>query len=86
MAGLFLLGLSLQRKAQKFKGLLLTVGLLIGSAGFSACSAGPVTLTPGTYAYTLSASEPNETSSSATATVQVTVPPGIYVQPTPPPI
>jgi hypothetical protein len=87
LAGTLMLGLMLRRRTgQRFKRLLLSVGLLFGLAGFSACSAGPVTLTPGIYTYTLSATEPNQTSPSATANVQVTVPPGIDVQPTPPPL
>jgi hypothetical protein len=52
----------------------------VGLTGIVACGSSPKTLTPGTYTYTLTASEQNNTSLSASTTVNVTVPPGIVVQ------
>jgi len=86
LAGVLMLGLALPRRRMlKSRRLLLTIGLLIGLGGITACST-IVTLTPGTYTYTLDASEVGNASSSATTTVQVTVPPGIDVNGTPPPL
>lgn len=86
LAGVLMLGFGLHRRRARRSGiLLLAVGMLIGLMGISACSAGPETLTPGVYTYTLNASEENNTSFSASTTVQVTVPPGIDVQAAPTP-
>jgi hypothetical protein len=91
LAGVLMLGFGLQRRRARRLGyrsglLLLAVGTLIGLTGISACSAGPETLTPGVYAYTVTATDQNDTSSSVSTTVQVTVPSGIDVQAAPPPI
>lgn len=91
LAGVLMLGFGLQRRRARWFGnraslLLLAGGMLIGLTGISACSAGPETLTPGVYAYTVTATDQNDTSSSVSTTVQVTVPAGIDVQAAPPPI
>lgn len=81
LAGALMLGFGLQRKrAHRYGRLLLAVGMLIGLAGVSACGGGVLTLTPGTYTYTISATEANNPSSSVTTKATVTVPRGIVVQ------
>ncbi|MHB8304072.1 MAG: hypothetical protein ACYDC6_14830, partial [Acidobacteriaceae bacterium] len=83
LAGALMLGLGLRsRRAHRFTRLLLAVGMLIGLMGISACGSSPETLTPGSYTYTLNANayDQNNTSLSASTTVNVTVPPGIVVQ------
>ena len=77
MAGVFMLGLGLRRRRSlRYTHLLLPVGLLLGVSGITSC-AGPETLTPGTYTYTLTATEIGPVSPSATTTFTVTVPRGI---------
>ena len=64
--------------------LMLAVGALIGLTGMSACGNGVETLTPGLYTYTLTANPSAQSNPplSVSTTVNVTVPPGIIVQPT----
>jgi hypothetical protein len=82
LAGVVMLGLGMRRKRRLRSGcLLLAAGMLVGLTGISGCGSNRPTLTPGTYAYTLTATEqvslpPGPTSS---ITVQVTVPPGIVI-------
>jgi hypothetical protein len=75
LAGALLLTLGLRRRRAPSTRLLLAAGMLIGLTGINACG-GPQTLTPGTYPYTLTASEINSMLSSSTA-ITVTVPSGI---------
>jgi hypothetical protein len=49
------------------------VGALAGLAGISACGGNNSVVTPGTYAYTVTATDVN-TSATVTATFNVTVP------------
>jgi hypothetical protein len=89
LGGVGMLGLGFLRKRWRLStSLLLTVGMLIGLAGISACSGAPVTLTPGAYTYTLTAATPtgSNPSFSASTTVKVTVPAGVVVHPAPAPI
>ncbi len=78
LAGVLLLGIGFHRRRTRWLPmLLLSVGLLAGFAGLGACAgSGPPTLTPGTYAYTVTATDMN-TNATASTTVEVTVPPGI---------
>jgi len=79
VAAVLMLGFGLRRKKRLgYTHLLLAAGLLIGVSGITAC-AGPETLTPGTYTYTLNASEIDNGSVTATTTFTVTVPPGIVI-------
>jgi len=71
---LFGLGLT-RRKARWLSVLLLSIGTLAGLTALNACGGAP-TLTPGTYAYTLTAYDMN-TNVTASTTVKVTVPSGI---------
>jgi hypothetical protein len=82
LAGVLMLGLGFRRRKARWPAhLLLAVGVLIGLTGIGACGGSPITLTPGTYPYTITASSINSSSSlSASTTVMVTVPPGIVVQ------
>jgi len=78
-ASLLLVGLCFWRRAPRvLMSILITVGVLAGLAGMSACGAG-ATLTPGTYAYTITASQVGTTGTPVTAstTINVTVPGGI---------
>ncbi len=81
LAGVLMLGLGSLRKSARTTRLLLALCMLIALTGISACG-GPPTLTPGTYTYTLTATEINPTllSLSATTTVNVTIPPGIVTK------
>ena len=65
-----------RRKARWLSILLLSAGALAGLTGLDACAGGPPTLTPGTYAYTITAADAS-TNATASTTVNVTVPPGI---------
>jgi hypothetical protein len=87
LAGVLLLGFGLRRRKGWSGSVLLTLGLLIGLTGLGACG-GPVTLTPGVYTYTLNAFTSGGTSPSisTSTTANVTVPPGIVVQPGPGPL
>ena len=77
LAGVFILGVGLRRRKARWPmRLLLTAGMLIGLTGIGACGGSPVTLTPGTYPYTLTA---YNNSLTASTTVMMTVPPGIVV-------
>lgn len=67
-----------RRKARWLSVLLLTVGPLAGLTAINACGGSP-TLTPGTYAYTLTAYDMN-TNVTASTVVKVTVPSGIPVK------
>ncbi len=81
-AGLLGLGLPLRRgkSIQRTSGrLLVAIGILAGLSGLNACG-GVLTLTPGTYTYTLSATSQDNASSSVNTTLQVAVPPGVDVQ------
>jgi hypothetical protein len=75
LAAALFLGLALRRKRALPTRLLLAATMLIALTTITACG-GPPTLTPGTYTYTLIATEQNSTLSSST-TVTVTVPSGI---------
>ena len=83
LAGALMLGFGIKRrKSRRSTRLLPVLGMLIGLTGIGISGCGsPKTLTPGIYAYTLNASYvQNNTSLSASTTVNVTVPPGIVVQ------
>lgn len=74
LAGALLLGFGFRRRAARWFTLtLLAVGALAGLAGISACGGNNSVVTPGTYAYTVSATDVN-TSATVTATFNVTVP------------
>jgi hypothetical protein len=75
LAGALLLGFGSRRKAARWFALtLLAVCALAGLAGISACSGGNNNVvTPGTYAYTISATD-IKTSVSVTASINVIVP------------
>ncbi|MGH9616195.1 MAG: hypothetical protein ACRD28_05575 [Acidobacteriaceae bacterium] len=81
LAGALFLGLGLRRRRTRWPSLLLlAVVMLVGMMGIVACGSGVQTLTPGTYAYTLTANAQNSPSLSASTTVNVTVPAGIAFQ------
>ncbi|MGA3071889.1 MAG: hypothetical protein ABSD43_16910 [Terracidiphilus sp.] len=74
LAGALLLGFGFRRRAARWFTLtLLAVGALAGLAGISACGGNNSVVTPGTYAYTVTATDVN-TSATVTATFNVTVP------------
>ena len=74
LAGVLLFGFGFRQRAARWLTLtLLAVGALAGLAGISACGGSGNAVTPGTYAYTLAASDIN-TNVAVTATVNVTVP------------
>jgi hypothetical protein len=87
-AGGLLLALGFRRR-RRLSGVLLAVGMMVGLTAMSGC-AGPATLTPGVYAYTLNAFETgvNNPVPGVSITVQVTVPAGIVIQKVngPPPV
>ncbi len=77
IAAALLIGFSFRRRLSRGVTLgLLAVAAFVGTAGITACGGYSNTLTPGTYAFTLTASD-IYTSQSASTTVEVTVPPGI---------
>ena len=61
--------------------MLLVVGMMVGLTALSGCG-GPPTLTPGVYAYTLTAAQVgvDPPAPAVSVTVQVTVPAGIVVK------
>jgi len=72
-------GLGFRRRAARWLVLtLLAFGTLAGMAGISACGGGARTLTPGVWPYEIQAFD-SGTNQVASATVNVTVPPGIPV-------
>lgn len=74
LAGALLLGFGFRRRAARWLTLtLLAVGTLAGLAGISACGANSNAVTPGIYAYTITATDIN-TSVSVNTTINVTVP------------
>jgi len=74
LAGGLLLGLGFCRKAARRLVLsLLAVGALAGLAGISACGASNNAMTPGTYAYTITATDTSTDAAVATS-INVTVP------------
>ncbi len=73
MAGALLLGFGFRRRARWLMLVLFAVGTLAGLAGISACGANNDVVTPGTYAYTITATDIN-TAVSVTTPVNVTVP------------
>jgi hypothetical protein len=74
LAGSLLLGLGFRRRARHWLLLaLLAVGTLAGLAGISACGGNANGLTPGTYQYTMTATDVN-TSAQVTSSFNVTVP------------
>jgi hypothetical protein len=76
-AGALLTGFGFwRRKARWLSILLLSIGMLAGLTGLDGCAGGPPTLTPGTYAYAITATDVS-TNATASTTVKVTVPPGI---------
>ncbi len=82
LASALLLGLSFRRRPARWLTLVLcAAGILAALAGVNACGAGNThTLTPGTFAYTVSATQADATTSPmlvANTTVYVTVPAGI---------
>ncbi|MGB6974993.1 MAG: hypothetical protein WBD67_09960 [Terracidiphilus sp.] len=74
----FLFGFTRRRRARRWLTLsLLAFGTFAGMAGISACGGNSGTfLTPGTYSYTVTATDVN-TSDTATTTVNITVPRGV---------
>jgi hypothetical protein len=77
-AGALLLGFGFRRRRFRWPALLvLAAGALIGLTGVGACGGGGTeTLTPGTYAYVVTATDTG-TDATANVTVNVTVPAGI---------
>jgi hypothetical protein len=74
LAGVLLVGFGIRRRAVRWLTLtLLAMGTLTGLAGISACSGNNSVVTPGTYAYTIPATDIN-TQVSQTASINVTVP------------
>jgi hypothetical protein len=74
LAGVLLFGFGLRRRAARWLTLMLfALGILAGLAAISACGANNTVVTPGTYAYTLTATDIN-TNVSVTTPVNVTVP------------
>jgi hypothetical protein len=80
LAGTLLLGLGLRRRTARWlTPMLIAAGALIGLAGIGACGGGN-TLTPGTFAYTITADQTGTNSGTfltSNTTVNVTVPAGI---------
>lgn len=74
LAGALLFGFAFRRKAARWLTLtLFAVGALAGLAAISACGGSNSVVTPGTYVYTISATDIS-TAVSVTTTVSVTVP------------
>ena len=74
LAGALLFGFAFRRKAARWLTLtLFAVGALAGLAAISACGGNNDVVTPGTYAYTISATDVT-TAVSVTTSVNVTVP------------
>jgi hypothetical protein len=74
LAGLLLFGFSFRRTAsRRLTLMLLALGTLAGLAGISACGGNNSVVTPGTYAYTTTATDVN-TAVAVNASVNVTVP------------
>jgi hypothetical protein len=74
LAGALLLGFGFRRRAASWLTLtLLAVGTLAGLEGISACGGSNNVVTPGTYAYTITATDVN-TAVSKTASINVTAP------------
>ncbi|MGB8029355.1 MAG: hypothetical protein WCF30_06780 [Terracidiphilus sp.] len=73
-AGVLLFGFGFRRRAQRWLTLtLLIVGSLVGFAAISACGGNKNVVTPGTYVYSISATDVS-TAVSVTTSVNVTVP------------
>lgn len=89
LAGVLAIGLGFARRRSSLRVVsgtpLLALGTLVGVMALSGCGGGLVDLTPGTYTYTLTAAEEGSPASSASTTVQVTVPPGIVAETAPTP-
>jgi hypothetical protein len=79
VAGVVLLGFGFRRKARQLRLLLLVVGIMAGLSGIGCGSGNHSTLTPGTFAYTISAVEVTTDNPSlvVNTTVNVTIPAGI---------
>jgi len=74
LAGVLLVGFGFRRKAPRWLAVILfALGTLASLAGISACGANNSAVTPGTYAYTISATDINN-AVSVTTSVNVTVP------------
>jgi hypothetical protein len=74
LAGALVLGFGFRRRAaRRLTLMLLAVGTLAGLAGISACGANNSVVTPGTYAYTITATDVN-TAVAVNTSVNVTVP------------
>jgi hypothetical protein len=74
LAGVFLLGVGSWRRPGRFLTLtLLALGTLAGLAGISACGGNNSVVTPGTYTYSILATDIN-TDVSVTTSIDVTVP------------
>jgi hypothetical protein len=74
LAGVLLLGFGIRRRVARWLTLtLLVAGTLAGLAGISACGGNSGGATPGTYTYTITATDIN-TQMSQTASINVTVP------------
>ena len=77
LAGVFLLGFALRKKtAVRWTRLSLAVALMVSLTGISGCG-GPEHLTPGSYTYTLTATEQGNPLVTVSTTAVLTVPPGI---------
>jgi hypothetical protein len=71
---MLLLGSGFRRRAARwFTLILLTLTALAGLAGISACGGNNSVVTPGTYAYTITAADVN-TGETVNASVNLTVP------------
>jgi len=74
MAGVLLVGLGFRRRASRWLAMMLfALGALAGLVGISACGGSNSVVTPGTYTYTISATDIN-TAATVNASVNVTVP------------
>jgi len=73
LAGMLLWGIAKRRRAARFLTLILfAAGSLASLAGIAACGGSSNAVTPGTYVYTLTASD--HASNTVTASIHVTVP------------
>jgi hypothetical protein len=82
LAGVAMLGIGVgRRRDARFGQVLFGFALLVGLTAIGGCGGSQKTLTPGSYTYMLTATEQGSSSPiTATATLTVTVPPGIVVK------
>jgi hypothetical protein len=74
LAGTLLLGFGIWRRARRWLALMVfAVGILAGLAGISACGGNNSVVTPGTYAYTITATD-TKTAVAVNTSINVMVP------------